>query len=76
MARRDIARRIESMEAERHDCKPQCETWVDGGDGLLRTRSGKVMTREAFDATFPNARKIKLNIFDRELGRSLRKSDT
>ncbi len=33
------------------------------GDGYLRNKDGVTMTRDAFDAAFPNARKVKLNIF-------------
>ncbi len=43
------------------------ELWVDRGDGILRHRDGRSMTREEFETAFPDARKITLKIFDKEL---------
>lgn len=42
---------------------PRVEVWVKEGDGIVRHRSGRVMTKEAFDAAFPHARHITLNLF-------------
>jgi hypothetical protein len=38
------------------------QVWLNKGDGFVRSPMGKVMTQEAFDAAFPNARHITLNI--------------
>jgi hypothetical protein len=61
---RDVHRRLSALEARRGAGAPKIDIWVNEGNGLLHNRAGDVMTREAFDAAFPNARKIKLNIFD------------
>jgi len=60
----DIHRRLAALEARQHVATPKFECWVDAGDGYLRRKDGTTMTRAAFDAEFPNARKIKLNIFE------------
>jgi hypothetical protein len=61
---RDIPRRLATLEARHHVGPPKFECWVNAGDGYLRNNDGVTMTRDAFDAAFPNARKIKLNIFE------------
>jgi len=60
---RDAHRRLAALEARNHVGARNFELWVNEGDGLLRNGAGQVMTRNAFDAAFPNARRIKLNIF-------------
>jgi hypothetical protein len=45
------------------------ELWIDEGDGILRHRDGRSMTREAFEAAFPDAETIRLKIFDRDIRR-------
>jgi hypothetical protein len=60
---RDIRHRLAALEARHHVGPPKFECWVDAGDGYLRNNDGVTMTREAFDAAFPNARKITLDIF-------------
>jgi hypothetical protein len=62
---RDICRRLAALEARRHVGPPKFEFWVNKGDGYLRNKDGTTMTRDAFDAAFPNAIKIKLDIFDK-----------
>jgi hypothetical protein len=61
---RDIDRRLTGLEVRRGTSAPKSEVWVNEGNGLLRNRAGNVMTQQAFEAAFPNARKIKLNVFD------------
>lgn len=39
------------------------ETWLSLGDGFVRHRTGKMMTEKEFWTAFPNARKIKLDVF-------------
>jgi hypothetical protein len=60
---RDIRRRLGALEARHNVGSPKIEVWINEGDGLLRNRTGQVMTQEAFDAAFPNAKRIRLNIF-------------
>jgi len=68
---RDIRRRLAALAACRRVCARKFELFINQGDGLLRNRTGQVMTREAFDAAFPNARRITLDIFgDRLNGES------
>jgi hypothetical protein len=55
---------IAALEVQHHAGPPRFELWVDEGGGILKTRDGKSMTRDAFDAAFPNAIKIKLAIFE------------
>jgi hypothetical protein len=59
----DIHRRLARLETKKHVGKPRIELWINDGHGLLHNPSGQVLTREAFDAAFPNARKFTLNIF-------------
>jgi hypothetical protein len=59
---RKIQRRLAALEARHHVATPKFEFWVDAGEGYLQKKDGTTMTRAAFDAAFPNARKIKLNI--------------
>ena len=61
---RDIRHRLVVLEARHHVGPPKFECWVDAGDEYLRNKDGVTMTRSAFDAAFPDARKIKLNIFN------------
>jgi hypothetical protein len=61
----DIHRRLAALETRRYMGAPKFQVWVNEGDGLLRSREGRVMTQEAFDKAFPNARKMKLNIFEK-----------
>lgn len=65
----DIRRRLAALEARRGVVAPKIQVWVNGGNGLLRNREGQVMTREAFDTAFPNARKISLDIFNERVDR-------
>jgi hypothetical protein len=60
---RDIDRRLGALESQHNFSSPKIEVWINEGDGLLRNRAGQVMTQEAFDAAFPNARHITLSIF-------------
>jgi hypothetical protein len=61
---RDIRHRLAALEARHHVGPPKFECWVDAGDGYLRNKDGATMARDAFDAAYPKARKIKLNIFE------------
>lgn len=61
--RRDVHRRLSTLEARHHVGKPKFEVWVDEGDGYLRNKDGATMTREVFDAAFPDARPFMLDIF-------------
>ena len=67
---RDIRRRLTALESRRGIGAPEIEVWVNEGNGLLRNRAGDVMTREAFDAAFPNARTITLDIFNKRVDRA------
>jgi hypothetical protein len=58
-----LKRRLAKLEAKRDIGPPRSECWVNSGDGLLRHKDGRTMTQEAFDAAFPNAQKITLDIF-------------
>jgi hypothetical protein len=49
------------------DEPPIYECWVNEGDGIVRHRDGRSMTREAFEAAFPDAETFTLNLFDKEL---------
>jgi CO dehydrogenase/acetyl-CoA synthase delta subunit len=62
---RDIHRRVAALEARHTVGRPEVEMWINEGDGLMRSRTGKVTTREAFEAAFPNARRFTLDIFDK-----------
>jgi hypothetical protein len=57
-----LKRRLAWLEAKENISPPKFEFWLDAGDGYLRNKDGMRMTRQAFDAAFPNARKITLNI--------------
>ena len=63
---RDIRQRLAALEA-RHLGAPKIEVWINEGDGLLRSPTGQVMTRKTFDAAFPDARKLKLDIFEKAM---------
>jgi hypothetical protein len=70
--RKDILRRLAALEARHNVRMPVFDLWIDEGDGLLRQSTGEdstgqVMTREAFNAAFPDAKKIRLNIFDKQI---------
>jgi hypothetical protein len=60
-----LKRRLARLEAWENVGPPKFECWVDAGDGHLRHKDGRIMTREAFDAAFPNAKKITLDIFEK-----------
>jgi hypothetical protein len=60
---RDIHRRVAALEARHNVSSPKFEVWINEGDGLLRGPTGQVMTQEAFNAEFPNARRFTLDIF-------------
>jgi hypothetical protein len=63
---RDIFRRLTALERHRvgtPKVEVKVEVWINEGDGIVRHRSGRVMTKEAFDAAFPHARHISLNLF-------------
>jgi hypothetical protein len=67
-----LQKRIAKLEAEAQsklgaNASSTGGLWVDGGDGILRHRDGRSMTREAFEAAFPDAKTIRLKIFDKEL---------
>ena len=64
---RSFKNRIAKLEKKAHIDEPICETWVDEGDGVLRGPSGQTMTHAEFDAAFPDAEEITLNIFDKQL---------
>jgi hypothetical protein len=53
MMPRDIHRRLAALEARHHAGAPHIRVWINEGDGLLRTRTGEVMTRKDFDTAFP-----------------------
>jgi hypothetical protein len=57
-----LKRRLARLEAKQNIGSPQVEVWLDKGDGYLRKNDGTTMTREAFDAAFPNAMKVTLDI--------------
>ena len=59
-----LKRRLAQLEAKENIGPPRFEVWVNAGDGYLRNQAGMTMTREAFDAAFPDARKVTLNIFE------------
>jgi hypothetical protein len=58
-----LKQRLTRLEAKENIGPPKFECWVNEGDGYLRSEDGRIMTREAFDAACPNARKITLDIF-------------
>ena len=60
---KDLKRRLARLETKKCVGPSKFELWVNEGDGYLRHKDGRIMTREAFDAAFPNARKITLDIF-------------
>ena len=62
--RRDIPRRLAALEALHQAGTPKIDVWINEGDGLVRNRDGAAMTQEAFDAAFPKAIKITLDIGD------------
>lgn len=62
MNNRLLERRLTGLEANGNVGPPKFEFWVDEGDGYLRKKDGTTMTREAFEAAFPNATKFKLNL--------------
>lgn len=62
MNNRLLERRLAGLEANGNIGPPKFEFWVDEGDGYLRKKDGTTMTREAFEAAFPNAIKFKLNL--------------
>jgi hypothetical protein len=64
--RRDFHRRLARLEIERRVGKSMVEVWLDKGDGYLRKNDGTKMTRKAFDAAFPNAREITLDISEKD----------
>jgi hypothetical protein len=67
---RDIHRRLAALETRHHVAKPKFEMWLNRGDGLLHGPEGEVMTQAAFNAAFPNARRITLSIFGEHAGRT------
>jgi hypothetical protein len=70
----DIRRRIAALESRYHVGKPKIAMWLSEGDGLVRGPEGEMMTREAFDAAFPNVKRITLDIFgERTMGVALSK---
>jgi hypothetical protein len=60
-----LKRRLARLEAKENIDPPKFQLWVNEGDGCLRNKDGTIMTREAFDAAFPNARKMTLDIFEK-----------
>jgi len=58
-----LKRRLAKLEAKRNIGPPKFRFWLDKGDGYLRNNDGITMSRQDFDAAFPNARKFKLDIF-------------
>jgi hypothetical protein len=59
----DIHRRLAKLETKDRVGKPKFEIWLNTDDGYLRNKEGMTLSREAFDAAFPNARKFTLDIF-------------
>jgi hypothetical protein len=57
-----LERRLAGLQAKENIGPPRFEFWVDEGDGYLRKKDGTTMTREAFEAAYPNAIKFKLNL--------------
>jgi hypothetical protein len=60
-----LVKRVARLEAKENIGSPKFQLWVNEGDGYLRNKDGMTMTREAFDAAFPNATKVTLNIFQK-----------
>jgi hypothetical protein len=56
-----LKRRLARLEAKNIG-PPTVEVWLDKDDGYLRKNDGTTMTRQAFDAAFPNALKMTLDI--------------
>jgi hypothetical protein len=59
-----LKRRLARLEAKENIDPPKFQLWVNEGDGCLRNKDGAIMTREAFDVAFTNARKFTLDIFE------------
>jgi len=57
-----LKRSLARLEAMQNIGSPNVEVWLEKGDGYLRKKDGTTMTRQAFDAAFPNAMKITLDI--------------
>ena len=68
--RRDFQRRLAKLEARSNGGPPPgFEVWIDDGSGLLCSGEGDTMTKEAYDAAYPDSIPVTVSMGDKRLPR-------
>ena len=60
-----MRRRLAALESQGKIGPPKVEIWINDGNKHVHPPTGRVLTHEAFNAAFPNAKRFTLNIFEK-----------